>query len=86
MPQSIRDRVSQIYHDLKWVVEKNPTCTIGWPSIAILRNLLTAAKDHGVDADLCESILGTLPQMPNASMSAADAYAVAGQLMRLVKA
>lgn len=76
-------KVIGIYNDLRFVVEKNPTTSVGAPTIEILKTLITETKDSGGDAVLSDKMLDTLKVSRGTPISAADALAVAGQLMKM---
>lgn len=85
MTEDLRNKVLGIYHDLKTVVEKDPSTKVGNPTLQILRKLITDAKDSGGDAKLCDAMLEAIRLSASATISASDAFAVAGQLMKITQ-
>ncbi len=83
MTESLRQKIVGIYTDLKFVVEKNLQVSVGRPTLAILRELITRAKDSGGDSRLCDQMLESVSDL--ASIPATDAFIIAGQLMKTVK-
>lgn len=81
MTESLRSKVVGIYTDLQRIVDKDPSTKVGGPVLSILRQLITATKDSGGDAKLCDAMLEAFPG--SGTMSAADAFAIAGQLKQM---
>ena len=82
MTESLRLRVLAAHNDLKSIIDKDPSTKVGAPTVAVLRHLLTDAKDSGADAGLCDSLISSLA----IGVSAADAFLVSGQLVKIVGA
>lgn len=85
MTEDLRSKVIGIYNDLRVVVEKDPSTKVGNPTLQILRKLITDAKDFGGDAKLCDAMLEAIRLPASVTVSASDAFAIAGQLMKITQ-
>jgi hypothetical protein len=71
-----------MYQNLRFIVDKGPGTMVGEPTIILLQNLITEAKDSGADEKRCDNLLGALASARK--LSAADALSVAAQLEAIV--
>lgn len=84
MTDELGVRVLAVYNELHTIVDKDPKTPLGAPTIKILRYLVAEAKNLGTEAKLCDAILEALSGSHTATIPAADAFVIAGQLKKLV--
>jgi len=74
--------VTGLYNDLKAAVHTDPKAPAGAATRSLLRRLAEQAKSEAHDKRAAETVLDALTETASVGLSVADAFALAGQLMR----
>ncbi len=85
MVSPLGSQVIGIYNDLKVAVQADPKAPAGPATRSLLRKLAEQAKNEAHDKRAAEIVFAALEETTSTALSVADAFALAGQLMRAFK-